>query len=393
MIAVETLKKLIEERKGELTAIRRHLHQYPELSFEEYKTSEYISTLLKKWGIDFETGWAGTGIVATIHGKRSGDAIALRADMDALPIQEENDCQYASQNSGVMHACGHDVHTACLLIAASVLHDHNDFAGTVNIIFQPGEEKLPGGASLMMQQGLFKKHPAKHIIGQHVYPELPAGKVGFRPGPYMASTDEIYINIKGVGGHAAMPERLKDPVVAAAHVILSLQTIVSRMVDPKIPCVLSIGKILAAGATNVIPDNVYLEGTLRTFDESLRNKIHDLIKDTAGHAASIYGCKAEIEIKKGYPVLINDPQLTRNCKKAAEEFLGKDQVTELDMRMTAEDFAYYTQEISGCFYRLGTGWENQKNIKRLHAPDFDVNEDALVVGAGLMAWMVYYLKG
>lgn len=390
MITRENIQQRIEELFPLAIEIRRHLHQYPELSFEEYNTSDYIASILDKYHISYEREWVRTGIVATIKGNREGPSIGLRADIDALPVEEKNAHSYRSKNPGVMHACGHDVHTTCLLIAGIILQQNNDFRGNVHLIFQPGEEKLPGGARLMIEQGLLEKFPMQHIIGQHVFPELPAGYVGFREGPYMASSDEIYLTIKGKGGHAALPDKLNDSVVAASAVILALQSIPSRYNPPLIPSVLSFGKIIANGATNIIPDEVRIEGTFRTFDETWRKKAHELITTISRHTAASYGCEAIVDIKIGYPTLINHPNSTAQYTRLAREYLGEDKVVTLKQRMTSEDFAYYTQQIPGCFYRLGTARKDEKEPRKLHSPTFDIDEDAIRTGAGLLAWLAYH---
>lgn len=369
--------------------IRRHLHAHPELSFAEHQTARFIAEQLTSMKIPFTEGVAGTGIVAHIEGKNpSGRVLALRADMDALPIQELNQTDYRSRNQGVMHACGHDVHTASLLGAARILTDlKSEFEGTVRLIFQPGEEKLPGGASLMIAEGVLKNPQPSAIYGQHVFPELSAGKVGFRPGAYMASADEIYVTVKGKGGHGALPHKNIDPVLITANLLLALQQVVSRYADPTIPSVLSFGKVIAEGATNVIPSEVRLEGTFRTFDEHWRNKAHQQMKDLAVNLVRSMGGECEFDIHKGYPFLINDPELTQRTRNYAEEFLGKENVVDLGLRMTAEDFAYYSQVIPACFYRLGTASADGRFTEPVHHPQFDIDEKALLTGAGLMAWL------
>lgn len=373
----------------DLVKIRRHLHAHPELSFKEFETSKFIAQELKKHGINFRDGVAGTGIVAEIEGNDPGSKmVALRGDMDALPIVEQNDTPYVSKVPGVMHACGHDVHSTCVLGAAKVLQANRDkFTGTVRMLFQPGEEKLPGGASLMIKDGALHDPTPHHIIGQHVFPELPAGKVGFKSGPYMASADELYITVKGVGGHAALPHKNVDAVLISAHIITALQSLVSRNANPTVPSVLSIGKVIAEGATNVIPPEVKMEGTFRTFDEEWREQAHkQMVKIASGIAESMGGI-CEFEVRKGYPFLVNDENTTREAKAAAIEFLGPENVVDLEMRMTAEDFAYYSQVIPACFYRLGTAGPGDLHKFGVHHPRFDIDEKALITGTGLMAWL------
>lgn len=374
----------------EVVTYRRHLHQHPELSFEEVQTGRYVAALLKEWGIRHTHGMAGNGVVALIEGKNPRRrTIALRADMDALPILEANDLPYKSQNEGVMHACGHDVHTASLLGAARILHSLRDrFSGTVKCIFQPGEERLPGGASVMIREGVLRKPKPAAIFGQHVHPPLRAGMVGFRPGMYMASADEIYVTVKGRGGHGAAPHQCIDPVVIAAQLVLSLQQIVSRYSDPITPSVLTFGKINSSGgATNIIPNEVKLEGTFRTMDEKWRQEAHKRMKRIAEDTARAMGGACDFRIMKGYPVLWNDEALTLRARQRAVEYLGSDRVVDLPMRMAAEDFAYYSQEIPACFYRLGTGNPEQGITAPVHTNTFNIDESALETGIGLMAWL------
>lgn len=369
-----------------LIEIRRHLHMHPELSFEEVKTASYIAGLLDEWGITYKTGIAGTGIIAEIGGG-SGKTIGIRADMDALPITEKSIHDYVSKNIGVMHACGHDVHMACALGALLLLRDI-ELPHGIRFIFQPGEEKLPGGASLMISEGAIQG--IEKLLALHVYPHLPTGHVGFKPGRYMASSDEIYITVKGKGGHGALPHLNHDPVVAASQLVLALQQVVSRFAPPSVPSVLSIGKFIANGTTNVIPDIVQLEGTFRTMDESWRNKAHDAIRQIADSICSATGASAEVIIIRGYPVLLNDEDFTRRCIELAGELLGSDQIKELDIRMTAEDFAFYSQQIPCCFFRLGTGNEEKNTLHSVHTSYFDVDEDALITGSALLAWLAYH---
>lgn len=390
---MQHLKEKVQEKARNIQAnvidIRRHLHANPELSFEEYETAKYVASHLKKIGIIPQEGVAGTGLVALIEGKNpTKKVVALRADMDALPIIEANDVSYKSQKEGVMHACGHDAHTASLLGAAEILHQlRHEFEGTIKLIFQPGEERIPGGASLMMKAGVLENPKPAHIIGQHVMPLLPAGTVGFREGMYMASADEIYVTVRGKGGHGAMPESFIDPVLIASHIIVALQQVVSRMANPKIPSVLSFGKVIANGATNVIPNEVKMEGTFRTMDEKWREDAHRRMKKLAEGLAESMGGTCEFTILRGYPFLKNHPELTRRMKKAAVNYLGEDKVVELDMWMAAEDFSYYTQEAEGCFYRLGTRNEAKGIVSGVHTPTFDIEESSLEIGCGLMAWL------
>lgn len=386
---IDSIKNLSKINNKNIVDIRHHLHANPELSFQEFETSKYVKIALENIGISKIEHKADTGLVALIEGKNpSVKTIALRADMDALPIKELNNVAYKSKNEGVMHACGHDVHTSCLLGAAQILFSlRNEFEGTIKLIFQPGEEKLPGGASMMINEGVLKNPDASAIIGQHVMPLIPVGKVGFKSGLYMASTDELYVKVIGKGGHGAMPQLNIDPVVIAAQIIISLQQIVSRMSSPIIPSVLSFGKVIANGATNVIPNEVTMEGTFRTLNEKWRLKAHDKMVKMATMIAESMGGKCEFEVRKGYPFLHNDETLTAKAKQHAIEFLGPENVIDLDIWMAAEDFAYYSQIIPACFYRLGTRNEEKGIVSSVHTPTFDIDENALEIGSGLMAYL------
>lgn len=386
---IDHIKSLASSVLNEVIAIRRHLHSNPELSFHEHQTVQFVGDKLREFGVEDITLMAGTGLVALIKGKNPNKkSIALRADMDALPITEANDVPYKSNNEGIMHACGHDAHTASLLGVAKILNQlRNEFEGTVKLIFQPGEEKLPGGASMMIKEGVLKQPDVSAVIGQHVMPMIAAGKVGFRSGIYMASTDELYIRVKGRGGHGAMPHLNIDPVMIASHMMVALQTIVSRNASPIMPSVLSFGKVIANGATNVIPDEVYIEGTFRTLDEKWRKEAHQAIQHLAQSVVEGMGGTLEMEIRQGYPALVNHPELTADVRKAAEEFLGKENVTDLDIWMAAEDFAFYSQQAPACFYRLGTRNEARGITSSVHTPTFDIDEKALETGVGLMTWI------
>ncbi|GHE29324.1 N-acyl-L-amino acid amidohydrolase [Sphingobacterium griseoflavum] len=388
MMLKDKIQQLAEVFFEETVSIRRHLHQFPELSFAEYQTAAFVKQKLDDLGIPYES-MAGTGIVALIHGDQpTGKVLALRADMDALPIQEVEGRSYGSQNAGVMHACGHDVHTSSLLGVAAILQSLKaEFGGTVKLIFQPGEERLPGGASLMIKEGVLQNPAPVGIIGQHVMPLIEAGKVGFRVGKYMASCDELFMTVKGRGGHGAHPHQNIDPIAIAAQIITALQQIVSRNADPRTPTVLSWGKIIGNGATNVIPESVYLEGTFRTFDENWRADAHKrLVKMAVGIAESM-GATCDFEVRKGYPFLINETQITESSRAYAVEYLGADNVVELDVWPAAEDFSYYSQEINACFYRLGTGNKAAGITSAVHTPTFDIDEKALKTSIGLMAYM------
>ena len=384
----EHIQELSQNIFNEVVANRRHLHSHPELSFHEVETSAYVAKKLEDMGLEYHK-MANTGLVALIKGDKPSDkVVALRADMDALPILEANDVPYKSQNNGVMHACGHDAHTSSLLGTAKILTElKSQFAGTVKLIFQPAEEKLPGGASIMIKEGVLENPKPQAILGQHVMPLIDAGKVGFRAGKYMASTDELYVTVKGKGGHGAQPQQNIDPVIITAHILTALQTIISRYNDPKSPSVLSFGKVIANGATNVIPNEVYLEGTFRTMDEAWRADAHKKMKKMAEGIAESMGGSCEFNIMRGYPFLINEEKLTNAVRGYAEDYLGKENVLDLDIWMAAEDFAYYTQVADSCFYRLGTRNESRGITSSVHTPTFDVEEDAFKVSTGLMAYL------
>lgn len=395
---LHTIKSYSAELAAEVIAIRRHLHQHPELSFEEYDTSAYVCSVLDKYNIPYTKGIVKTGIVALIEGRNPNTkTILLRADLDALPIQENNDVSYKSENPGVMHACGHDVHTASVLGTAIILHRLKEtFEGTVKIMFQPGEEVLPGGSSLMIGEGVLQDPTVDLALAQHVFPSMETGKVGFRKGMYMASTDELHITITGKGGHAAMAGEYNNPLVIAAHIITELEKQfpfeidaegVSRNTDNQIPTVVAFGKIEGKGATNVIPQSVYMAGTLRTMDEHWRLRVKERIREIIHGICEAYKASVEINIIDGYPFLVNDEQLTERCRQSAIDYLGAEQVEELPLRMTAEDFAYVSQAVPSCFYRLGTGNKEKGITSGVHTATFDIDEKALGISTGLMAWM------
>lgn len=386
----EKIKQLAVQFHPEAIETRRHLHSHPELSFHEVETGKFIAQKLGSYGIRHEHGWGEHGVVAYIEGKNpEKKTIALRADIDALPITEANNVPYKSQNQGVMHACGHDVHTTSLLGATRILNElRNEFEGTLKLIFQPAEEKLPGGASILIAEGVLENPAPMSIIGQHVLPALATGKVGFRPGMFMASADELYVTVRGKGGHGAMPHECIDPVVITSHIVVALQQIISRNGNPIVPSVLTFGKINSTGgATNVIPNEVKMEGTFRTMDEAWRAKAHGLMKKMAETLAESMGGSCDFRIEIGYPFLMNDEKLTLRSRQHAIEFLGAENVVDLPMRMTAEDFAYYSQKIPACFYRLGTGNMAKGITSPIHTDTFDVDEDSLLTGMGLISWL------
>lgn len=383
------IKSLSEKYAKDVVDMRRHIHANPELSYQEFNTATYVANQLKSFGLTPKEEVAKTGLVVEIKGKNPDKKmVALRADMDALPIQEANDVPYKSKKPGVMHACGHDVHTASLLGTAKILNKvKNDFEGTIRLIFQPGEEKNPGGASYMINEGVLENPPPASIIGQHVFPLLPVGKIGFREGMYMASSDELFLKVIGKGGHGAAPELTIDPIVIASHIIIALQQVVSRNASPKQPTVLTFGKIMGDGATNIIPNEVTMAGTFRAMDETWRKEGLKKIKKMAETLAESMGGKCEVEISHGYPFLQNDPAVTQRIRKAAEAYVGKENVVDIDITLGSEDFAYYSQVVPASFYRLGTRNESKGITSYVHTPTFNIDEDALIISPGLMAWM------
>ena len=383
----QKIKTLSNDFFKETLEVRRYLHKHPELSFKETKTTAYLSQAIKSLGLPVITKYADTGLVTKIEGLNPAkQSVLLRADIDALPIEEQNEVDYCSENKGVMHACGHDVHTASLLTAIKILVQlKNQFEGTVWCVFQPAEEKLPGGAKQMIDNGLLKDIQPAVVIGQHTMPNIEAGKIGVRAGNYMASTDEIYLTIKGKGGHAALPHEITDTVLLSSELIVKMQQIVSRFMPASIPTVLSFGKVIANGATNIIPDEVSIEGTFRTMNESWRKKVHKKIEEIIQLESDSFGTDFDLEIRHGYPVLYNDPQAVDRFKKEAIEFVGVENVLDLDIRMTAEDFAYYSHEVPSVFYRLGTGNKAKGITFPLHSSKFDVDEEVLRFAPGLLA--------
>ena len=389
MITKESIKQKAKEEFPLLLNIRHYLHKHPELSFQEVETARYISELLTDWNIEHQTGVGGNGIVALIKGINPDKcSMALRADMDALPIIEENETKYKSVNPGVMHACGHDVHTTCLLGSAKILYAlRSKFEGTIKLIFQPAEETLPGGAQQMISEGVLENPKPASIIAQHVFPELHVGKVGFKKGQYMASSDEINIYVRGKGGHAAMPDHGDDAVWIASQLIVELKKRVNEQSPEGVPTVLSFGKIIGNGAHNVFPTEVAIHGTFRTFDELWRTKVHKLIDEVSKVTTEKFNLSYEVAIQKGYPVLVNDDDATQNAMEAAKDYLGSEQVVELPSRMTVEDFAYYARKVPACFYRLGTANSKKGITSNLHSPTFDVDEKSIETGTGLMIWI------
>ncbi len=384
----ENIQKLSKEYSEEFVEIRRHLHAHPELSYEEFETSKFIQDKLKEWGISFQV-MAKTGVVGIIEGKNPTKRIlALRADIDALPITEKNNVEYRSKNEGVMHACGHDVHTTCLLGAAKILNElKNEWEGTIKLIFQPGEEKNPGGASLMIKEGVLENPKPDAIFALHVHPNLEVGKLSFRGGMVMASADEIYITVKGKGGHAAAPHLTSDTILTASQLVVNLQQVISRMNNPFNPSVLSITSFQGGNTTNVIPSEVKLMGTFRAMNEDWRFKAHDLIKNICRNTADISGAEIDVEIDVGYPFVVNNIELTEKARQKAVEWTGLQNVEETEMRMGAEDFAFYSHLIPACFFRLGVGNLAKNITSGVHTPTFNIDENAIEKGMGIMAWL------
>lgn len=383
----ETIKSLATTYFEEYRSIRHHLHAHPELSFQEFETSKFVQNELSKLGIPY-TVMGTTGVIGILQGRPSDRIIALRADMDALPIHEENKVPYCSTNEGVMHACGHDVHTTCLLGAARILNELNDqWDGTIKLIFQPGEEKNPGGASILIKEGVLKNPIPQRIYGQHVHPQLEVGRMNFAAGKVMASADEIYITVKGKGGHAAKPNLTADTILTASQIVNALQQVISRNNNPLSPSVLSICSIQGGHTTNVIPSEVKMMGTFRAMDEKWRIEAHDRIRAIVEHTANANGAEVTLEISVGYPSVINDEATNTIAKSLAGELIGKENVGEAEISLGAEDFGYYTQEIPGCFYRLGTGNVSKGIVSGVHTPTFDIDEEAIKMGISMMAFL------
>jgi amidohydrolase len=393
---MEKIKILAKKYFEDINQIRQHLHKNPELSFQEFETSEFIQQQLAQAGISFKIGFVKTGIVALIEGKNPGKkTILLRADMDALPIEEKNEVSYKSGKPGIMHACGHDVHTACILGAAFILNELKaEWEGTLKIMFQPGEEVLPGGAGLMIAEGVLENPKVDKALALHVFPSMETGKLGFKTGMYMASTDELYITVTGKGGHAAMPADYNNPLIAASELLLNINRVYSNVDAMKelggegIPTVVAFGKIEGKGATNVIPEKVEIAGTFRTMDETWREKVHAHLKQLAKQVAEKYKLSIEFRIEKGYPFLVNDTEFTERCMIAAQHYLGKENVEELPLRMTAEDFAFISQKVPSCFFRLGTGNKAKGITSGVHTSTFDIDARALEIGMGAMAALI-----
>jgi hippurate hydrolase len=391
----ETMKKRIQElcqqNSGFVIDWYHYLHAHPELSYHEFGTAQFVQDELSKMGIPFRAGIGGTGILGRIKGKNPDKKIiALRADMDALPLCEEVDIPWKSTHENVMHACGHDAHTACLIGAAKILNEiKNEFEGTILLIFQPGEEKAPGGARLMLEDGLFDESVPEIILAQHVSVDYPTGTMGFLSDKIMASADEIHVKIHGKGGHGALPHLINDTVLAASQTIVSLQQVPSRLCHPLTPMVLTFGKLIADGATNIIPHEVVLAGTFRTIDEQWRAEAKNHICRIITETCAAYGCTAEIEIPDGYPCVINNPNVTQKACEFATEWIGEENIRTLEMRMTSEDFGFFTQHYPCSFFRFGVKGEINANTGGLHSSTFRIDEKALQTGTGGMAWLAW----
>jgi len=402
---IGNIKAEAARRHADIIAWRRHLHAHPELSYQETSTGKYIAAQLRALGIEVREGIAATGVIGVVRGAKSGGGcVCLRADIDALPIREKNTCDYRSTNDGVMHACGHDAHTAMVLGAGAILRAlREEWGGTVLLLFQPGEEKIPGGATLVLKENALRDPVPSVIIGQHCTPELEVGKLGFREGPFMASSDELYVTVKGKGGHAAQPEKLIDPIMITARLLPRLkeefaatwsaghpgphqagQAFPGRVPGGPAP-LLAFGRVEALGATNVVPDEVRIAGTLRVFNEPLREELHAWLPKRANEICAEQGGSCDFEVRKGYPVLVNDDALTERMRSGAEELVGAEHVVRMEQRMGSEDFAFYTHVMPGCFFRLGTGTPGQPP-RGLHTPTFDIDEDALRTGSAMMAF-------
>ncbi|MCS6916167.1 MAG: M20 family metallopeptidase [Chitinophagales bacterium] len=392
----ELLRSIREQASAiaaEVVAIRRHLHAHPELSFEEKATAAFVGACLHRWGIAYQAHVGGHGITGVL---KSGDhqwpCVALRAELDALPIEEQNDVPYKSKHPGIMHACGHDVHTAALLGALYILNRLCDqWQGAIRFLFQPGEERLPGGATLMIREGVLAHPVPQAIIAQHVYVPLRAGQAGFCSGRYMASSDEWYITVKGKGGHAADPQTTQNPIYAAATLLCRLDELRQQLHKTEAPVIFSVGTVQGGTATNIVPDQVTVSGTLRTLDEGWRQQVQQQLVEVVQETEQQKHIEISCNIKTGYPVLFNDPVVTGLCRTAAELYLGSSCVVDLPVRMASEDFAFYTQLVPGCFYRLGTGNPERGITSGVHTATFDVDESALETGSGLMAWMACFL--
>jgi len=393
---IHRIRSEVDSLQQHMVEWRRHLHRHPELSFQEHATAAFVDRELRAQGIATRTNVGrldplspGTGVIALVRGEAapSDRCFAIRADLDALPIQEVGKPDYCSNVPGVMHACGHDAHTAMVLGAGIALHRlRKEWSGEVMLVFQPGEEKEPGGASLLVKEGVFNDPKPSGILGQHVTPELAVGRLGFRPGPFMAAADELYITVTGRGGHASVRHRLVDPILVAARLLPVIYEEAHGIVPAGEPMVISFGRFIGNGATNIVPAAVTMDGTLRTFNEQLRSDLHALLPTVCARVAAEFDASVDVRIVKGSPVVKNDPALTARMRAMAVELVGPDKVVDMDIRMGAEDFAYYTHVMPGCFFRLGTGNPAKEGTQSgLHTAAFDIDEEAMVLGASMMA--------
>lgn len=387
---INRIKELAHRNAAEIIEYRRHLHRHPELSQQEYKTMEFVAEKLRSFGLNPKTGIGRTGCMAMIEGRNPKSyCVALRADYDALPIKEATGLPFASENEGVMHACGHDMHTSSLLGAAKILQEmRNEIEGSIMLIFEPSEEMYPGGARMMMDDGLFADRMPNEIYAFHCLPEMECGRIGMRKGKYMASTDELYWTVKGKGGHGATPHLSVDPILIASHIVVALQQIVSRNASPMMPTTLSFGKFIGSGRTNIIPDEVKMEGIIRTFDEQWRLELHEKIRRISCGIAESMGGECDLFIDYGYPFVVNDDDCTQQVFDNGVDYLGKEQVDWLEMRMTAEDFAFFAQKIPACYFRVGIHVPDMP-VCNLHRPDLLVNEQSIEVASGFMAYNAF----
>ena len=391
---MNSLKQIIRDSSKEIHSLvvgfRRHFHENPELSFSEFETANYIRSVLAKYDIAIDESFGDNTVIGIINAESIEKTIALRADIDALPLIEKTDCEYSSKRPGIMHACGHDAHTASLLGTAIILQKiRSEIPGRIILVFQPAEEKIPGGAKLLIEKGLLKKYKVESIIGQHVLPEMPTGNFCFAPGYLMAATDELYIKFEGTGGHAAIPSKRSDTVLAVVEFIHRVYEM-QKQLTSEFPFIVAFGRLIADGVLNVIPSLSSADGTMRTFDESLRNEIKQNLQEIASRTAKEFKCTYDLEIRQGYPSVYNDPKLTELILSAAKEYLPAERIEKMELRMTAEDFAYYGKEIPAVFYRMGISGNGKGNIG-LHNSRFDIDEDALVHSTGLMAWFALKL--
>lgn len=386
------IKKGISELGNEIINCRHHLHQNPELSFKEFKTSEYIKSKLRENNIEYDESLSETSVIAKIQVRNNNEWIAVRADIDALSIVEEFESDFKSQNEGVMHACGHDAHTAILLGLAFFLKKNiHLLKENILLIFQAGEEKNPGGAKILIDNGLLSKYKINKIIAQHVDPDIESGAFSFGEGNLMASCDELYIDFSGIGGHAAIPEKHSETVLAASKFICEAK-LLEKHLNEKDPIIIAFGKIIANGAVNIIPSNVRIEGTIRTYDSSIRTLLKNTLKENARIIAEENKCKCDFVISEGYPNLHNDSKLYKEIMEFVKYFLPEEKILESKKRMSSEDFAWYSQEIPAALYRFGIKGNGYGNYP-LHNSKFNIDEKALLYACELMAFLTVSLAG